>query len=257
MKIFPGYLQKEGGRCSGNTKAERLFILIKLFYVQPQIRSGTETRECLICHHLFALKNQLKSHFHSGHILTHKMQTAPSSHSLSYSKGTCWKPTSLVWPPCSHLYELTAVRAALVGGGGTAVGMGGRAQGERGAKGEEECQLPSASHQETFLFQRGSLPLPSELHRFFKGSFCCRFSFLPLPSKQNSVLHFLSNRRDPTLEVESKGRKAITSVLVIKRICIMNHMPKGPVLHVGQIFVWIFNFYIQMKHSVQSINSVR
>lgn len=82
-----------------------------------------------------------------------------------------------------------------------------------------------------------NLPLLSELHRFFKGSFCFSFSFLPPPSKQSSVLHSPSKRGDPTLEVESKGRKAITSVLVIKRICIMNHMPKGPVLHVGQIFV--------------------
>lgn len=160
MKIFPGYLQKEGGRCSGNTKAERLFILIKLFYVQPQIRSGTETRECLICHHLFALKNQLKSHFHSGHILTHKMQTAPSSHSLSYSKGTCWKPTSLVWPPCSHLYELTAVRAAL----GVGVGLPWEWEGEPKERGEQKerrnasshqlpIRKPSSSKEEAFLFQ--------------------------------------------------------------------------------------------------------
>lgn len=92
---------------------------------------------------------------------------------------------------------------------------------------------------------------------FFKGSSPPPFFFFFPPSKQNSGLHFLCKRRDPTLQVESKGRKAIPSVLVIKRICIMNHMPKGPVLHVGQIFVWIFNFYIQMKHSVQSTNSAR
>ena len=90
---------------------------------------------------------------------------------------------------------------------------------------------------------------------FFKGSSPSTLFFSP--SKQNPGLHFLCKRRDPTLQVESKGRKAIPSVLVIKRICIMNHMPKGPVLHVGQIFVWIFNFYIQMKHSVQSTNSAR
>lgn len=82
-------------------------------------------------------------------------------------------------------------------------------------------------------FVSRNLPLLSELYHFFKG-----FYLPPAPTtKQNSVLHFLSSRRAPTLEVESKGRKAITSVLVIKRICIMNHMPKGPVLHVGQIFV--------------------
>lgn len=51
------------------------------------------------------------------------------------------------------------------------------------------------------------------------------------------VQHILRCRTDPTLQVESKGSRDIPSVLVIKRICIMNHMPKGPVLHVGQIFV--------------------
>lgn len=72
-------------------------------------------------------------------------------------------------------------------------------------------------------------------NNFFKGFFFPLFLFFSL--LQNSVLHFLCSTRDPTLQVESKGRKAIPSVLVIKRICIMNHMPKGPVLHVGQIFV--------------------
>lgn len=112
------------------------------------------------------------------------------------------------------------------------------------------CQSPSALYQETFLFRVNYI--------ISSKSFILPPPNMHTPtSKQNSALHFLSNRRAPTLEVESKGRKAITSVLVIKRICIMNHMPKGPVLHVGQIFVWIFNFYIQMKHSAQSTNGVR
>lgn len=90
---------------------------------------------------------------------------------------------------------------------------------------------------EPISFISRNLPLPSELHHFFKGFYSPPPNMHTPTSKQNSALHFLSNRRAPTLEVESKGRKAITSVLVIKRICIMNHMPKGPVLHVGQIFV--------------------
>lgn len=72
------------------------------------------------------------------------------------------------------------------------------------------------------------------VNHFFKGSFPL---FFPSPLEQSFVLHYPCNRRDPTLQIEIKGRKAIASVLVIKRICIMNHMPKGPVLHVGQIFV--------------------
>ena len=100
---------------------------------------------------------------------------------------------------------------------------------------------------EPISFISRNLPLPSEL----PTSFLKIVLFSPPPnmhtptSKQNSALHFLSNRRAPTLEVESKGRKAITSVLVIKRICIMNHMPKGPVLHVGQIFVLIFTVFMR------------
>lgn len=59
---------------------------------------------------------------------------------------------SLSSPPCSYLYELTAVRAAPGAGGGAVVGLGRREQDERGAKGGEECQLPSAACQEIFLF---------------------------------------------------------------------------------------------------------
>lgn len=136
---------------------------------------------------------------------------------------------SLVLLPHSYSYKLTTVKAAFRGHV-----ENGRRRGKRrrGAK----FLLLSVSYWGSYLRLVNcisSKPL-----------------FLTSLVQQNSLLHFLCNRRYLTLQVESKGRKAIASVLVIKWICIMNHMPKGPVLHVGQIFVWIFNFYIQMKHSV-------
>lgn len=159
---------------------------------------------------------------------------------------------SLTLPPSSHLCELTTVRAVLGwgrGGKGLCIGTAGERgrclrSGGRDVRAHQlYIKKPSSSEWTTSFLQRVLFSPPPNMHT--------------PTSKQNSALHFLSNRRAPTLEVESKGRKAITSVLVIKRICIMNHMPKGPVLHVGQIFVWIFNFYIQMKHSAQSTNGVR
>lgn len=158
---------------------------------------------------------------------------------------------SLSSPPCSYLYELKAASAAWGAGGSGCGGIGReKEQDERGSKGEEEGQPPSAACQAIFLFW-GNYIVSS------KGLFAS--PFLSSPHLQNRVPCCILRAIEEIQlwKLKAKGRKAITSVLVIKRICIMNHMPKGPVLHVGQIFVWIFNFYIQMKHSAQSTHSKR
>lgn len=132
-------------------------------------------------------EKSVKSHFHSGHILTNKTQTAPSSPFLELLWENMLETyiLSLTSPPCSHLYEGTAVRVALGGGGGAASwdqegGSKVRAREQRQGRNAGSDQLPikkpSSSELSHIVFSKVLSASPSLFFPHLQNRIlCCIF----------------------------------------------------------------------------------